>query len=99
SRVSDAVARWQQIRIRLMGGEGASFVLQEELLHLTLLLEPHLRQNGLRSRGVLEGTLELLDEPTHRQLVRALLIHEAVREGDTEGAETWFDGLNPHSTD
>jgi len=98
ARAAEAFDEWQLSRVALKGGAAAA---EERFFTITLLLAPHMAQQGddLMLRAVLETALDLLPSPSAKQVVRALAAREAARLDDLPAAEEWFAPCDEASPD
>jgi LSD1 subclass zinc finger protein len=73
----------------------------ERLFFLTLVISNHLgsTRDDARLRAVLETSLDTLELPRHRQVLRGILSRNAVREGDLVAAERWLGPCDARSDD
>jgi hypothetical protein len=99
SKADEAWQRWHAVRRACLGSESTPYKTQEELFHLSLLLEPSLRRTSETVRAVLESALDCLDEPAFRQELCGHLVRDAVRVRDVSSARDWLEQMDPRPTD
>jgi hypothetical protein len=99
-KVDEAVAVWNATRQELRAARG-NYEAAERLVFLTMVLAQHFQLNGdkLRQRSLLEGALDVVSIPRHRQIMRGFLCRAAVRAGDLQAAESWLQPCDPTSDD
>lgn len=99
-KVEEAVAVWNATRQELRAQPG-SYEAAERLVFLSMVLAQHFQLKGdrLRQRSLLEGALDVVQLPRHRQILRGFLCRAAVRAGDLEAAEAWLRPCDPQSDD
>lgn len=97
--VPEALARWRLARRRL--AHTSDPAAAEELFALTRVLSVHYEASGsmLELRALVEGALDELLEPRHRQVLRAALARAAALTGDVAAARAWLDGCDPTAAD
>jgi len=99
-KIQEAVAVWNGTRQELRSMPG-NFEAAERLVFLTMVLAQHFSAKGdkMRQRSLLEGCLDVVTLPRHRQIMRGFLARAAVRAGDLQAAEAWLKPCDPLSDD
>lgn len=99
-KVDEAVAIWNSTRQELRAARG-NYEAAERLVFLTMVLAQRFQMKGdkLRQREMLEGALDVVSLPRHRQIMRGFLCRAAVRAGDLQAAEAWLRPCDPQSDD
>ena len=99
-KLQEAMLVWGATRKQLAGAP-ADIAAAERLVFLTQLLVNTLvaARDDAGMRALIEGALEVLMLPRHRQAMRARLARMAAREGDLPSAEKWLAGCDPASED
>ena len=97
--VGQALDRYRRLHQSLREQLGDGPTAREQLWELTLVLAGHFgdRDDLLRQRALLEGALEVLSEPRHRQTIYAQLAVSAARAGDTVAAGSWLGLCDPRA--
>ncbi|MCL4750007.1 MAG: hypothetical protein KJ015_07605 [Myxococcales bacterium] len=97
--VPEALARWRLARRRLAHATDPGAA--EELFALTRVLSVHYEASGamLELRALIEGALDELLEPRHRQILRAALARTAALTGHLTAAQAWLDGCDAYAAD
>jgi hypothetical protein len=89
-KMNEAVAIWNSTRQELRQARG-NFDAAERLVFMTMMLSQSLPSGEkLRERSLLEGCLDAVSLPRHRQIMRGFLARAAVRAGDVQAAEAWL---------
>lgn len=98
-RVQEVFTVFQQTRKEVKATHSPEAA--ERLYFITLVVSNHLGQeNDLpRLRALLETSLDTLELPRHKQMLRGMLARNAVREGDLMAAERWIGPCDPRSDD
>lgn len=99
-KVDEAVAVWNGTRQELRAARG-NYEAAERLVFLTMVLSQHFQLKGdrRRQRSLLEGALDVVSLPRHRQIMRGYLCRAAVRAGDIQAAEAWLAPCDTGSDD
>lgn len=98
-KMQEAQMVWSATRKALLANPG-DLGSADRLVWLTMLMRNTLLGNDdTRVRALLEGALEALMLPRHRQGIRGHLARGAVRENDFASAEQWLAGCDPNSED
>ncbi|MBX3231213.1 MAG: hypothetical protein KIT84_09750 [Labilithrix sp.] len=100
-KVEEAIAVWNSARQELRAQPG-SYDAAERIVFLSMVLVQHFsegKEDKLRQRALLEGALDVVKLPRHRQIVRGFLARAAVRENDIQAAEAWLAPCDPASDD
>jgi hypothetical protein len=99
-KLNEAVAVWNSTRLELRAVRG-NYDAAERLVFLTMVLAQRFQMKGdkLRQRSMLEGALDVVSLPRHRQILRGFLGRAAVRSGDLAAAEAWLKPCDPQSDD
>ncbi len=98
-RMQEAQLVWSATRKGLLANP-ADLGAADRLVWLTVLMRNSLiGADETRVRALLEGALEGLMLPRHRQGMRCHLARGAVRENDFASAEQWLAGCDPHNDD
>jgi len=97
--VPGALQDWNSARAEVQAG--GPYGTHERLYFLTLLLNGALgsMNDEQRRRALLETTLEVLNTPRHKQVLRCTLARQAVRAGDLQAATEWLAPCDPYSDD
>lgn len=90
-KIDEAIAVWNGARQELRVAR-SNYDAAERLVFLTMVLAQHFQGKGdkLRQRALLEGALDVVSLPRHRQIMRGYLCRAAVRAGDIQAAEAWL---------
>ncbi len=98
-KLNEALTIWRSTRARLRSMQ--DHAAGEELMFLSIVLSQQFisQQNPAQARAMLEGALDVLSLPRHRQLMLGLLSRGASRMGDVESAERWLAPCDPVSDD
>lgn len=98
-RVQEVFTVFQQTRKEVKATHSPDAA--ERLYFITLIVSNYLgEQNDLpRLRALLETSLDTLELPRHKQMIRGMLSRNAVREGDLMAAERWIGPCDPRSDD
>src|SRR5262249_31979190 len=96
-KLQEARMIWSATRKQLAAQPG-DFAASERLSWLTMLLRNTLTDERT-VRGLLQGALEVLILPRHRQTLRGHLSRGATKLGDLASAEAWLAGCDPASED
>ena len=99
-KINEVVAIWNSTRHELRSGPG-NYDAAERLVFITMVLSQHFQLKGdkLRQRSLLEGCLDAVSLPRHKQIMRGFLSRAAVRTGDVQAAESWLQPCDPLSDD
>jgi hypothetical protein len=99
-KVEEGTAIWNGSRKTLRGAP-MDHETAERLVFLTIVLSQHFHRKGdrLRQRSMLEGALDVVALPRHRQIMRGMLARAAARGGDVAAAEAWLSPCDPRSDD
>lgn len=99
-KVEEAISIWNGARQSLRTNPN-DFDSAERLLFLSMVIAQHFKDKGekLRQRALLEGALDVVTLPRHRQVLRGFLARAAVIEGDLEAAEAWLAPCDAFSDD
>ncbi len=98
-KMQEAQMVWSATRKALLGNPG-DLGAADRLVWLTMLMRNTLLgTDDTRVRALLEGALEALMLPRHRQGIRGHLARGAVRENDFASADQWLAGCDPNSED
>lgn len=99
-KTEEAIAVWNQSRQELRAS-GSNYEAAERLVFLSMVLAQRFQARGdkLRQREMLEGALDVLTLPRHRQIMRGFLCRAAVRAGDLVAAESWLQPCDSQSDD
>ncbi|HVJ93396.1 MAG TPA: hypothetical protein VM580_26525, partial [Labilithrix sp.] len=99
-KVDEAVAIWNGAR-QVLRTNPNDFDAAERLLFLSMVIAQHFKDKGdkLRQRSLLEGALDVVTLPRHRQILRGFLTRAAVIAGDLEAAEAWLKPCDAQSDD
>ncbi len=99
-KVEEAVSIWNGARQELRTNPN-DFDAAERLLFLSMVIAQHFkdRDDKLRQRSVLEGALDVVTLPRHRQVLRGFLARAAARAGDLDAAEAWLAPCDARSDD
>lgn len=98
-RVQEVFTVFQQTRKEVKATHSPEAA--ERLYFITLVVSNHLSQENDpgRLRALLETSLDTLELPRHKQMLRGMLARNAVREGDLMAAERWIGPCDPRSDD
>lgn len=90
-KVEEAISIWNGARQELRTNPN-NFDAAERLLFLSMVIAQHFKDKGdkLRQRSLLEGALDVVALPRHRQVLRGFLTRAAVLAVDLEAAEAWL---------
>jgi len=99
-KVEEAVSIWNGARQELRTNPN-DFDAAERLVFLSMVIAQHFKDKGdkLRQRSLLEGALDVVTLPRHRQVIRGFLARAAVIAGDLEAAEAWLKPCDALSDD
>ena len=98
-KMQEARMVWSATRRQLQGQPG-DLAAADRLVWLTTVLRNTLgAQDEAAIRALLEGAMEVLIIPRHRQMIRCHLARGAVKEGDLQSAEAWLEGCDPGNED
>ena len=98
-KMQEAQMVWTATRKAVLANPG-DLGSADRLVWLTILMRNTLLTNDEpRVRALLEGVLEALMLPRHRQGIRGHLARGAVRENDLTSADQWLAGCDPHNDD
>lgn len=99
-KVEETVSIWNGAR-QALRTTPHDFDAAERLLFLSMLLAQHFKDKGdrLRQRSLLEGALDVVTLPRHRQVLRGFLARAAVLAEDLEAAEAWLAPCDARSDD
>jgi hypothetical protein len=96
-KMQEARMIWSATRKQLAAQPG-DFAASDRLSWLTMILRNTLTDER-QIRALVEGALEVLILPRHRQGLRGDLSRGATKLGDLESAEAWLAGCDPRSED
>lgn len=96
-KLAEARMLWTATRTQLVATP-ADFAAAERLVWLTLMLRNTLTEQRA-IRALVEGALEVLMLPRHRQLMLGFLSRDAVKEGDLSSGRDWLGRCDPASED
>ncbi len=96
----EAIAVWNGARQELRNAPG-NYDAAERLVFLSMFLSQHFQRKTdlMRQRSLLEGALDVVTLPRHRQILRGYIARAAVRAGDIAAAEAWLKPCDPASDD
>ena len=99
-KLDEAISIWNGARQELRTNPN-DFDAAERLLFLSMVIAQHFKDKGdkLRQRSLLEGALDVVTLPRHRQILRGFLTRAAVIAGDLEAAEAWLKPCDAQSDD
>jgi len=99
-KLQEATAVWAATRKQLMAQPG-DIAAAERLRFLTIMFLNKFSDpsHDRKARGLLEGALEVLMLPRHKQVMRCYLARRAARADQFDAAEEWLAGCDPHSED
>lgn len=98
-KMQEAQMVWSATRKAVVANPG-DLGSADRLVWLTIIMRNTLLGNDdTRVRALLEGALEALMLPRHRQGIRGHLARGAVRENDFTSADQWLAGCDPHNDD
>jgi len=98
-KIPEAFSIWQTTRAALAVAQ--NYESAELLLYLTTFLAQSrsLEADPKRERALLEGALDVLTLPRHRQILFTKLSGRACYSGDFSSAEQWLSRCDAHSAD
>jgi len=98
-KLQEAQMVWSATRKALIANQG-DLAAADRLVWLTMLMRNTLlEKDDPRVRALLEGALEVLMLPRHRQTLRGHLARSAVKERDYDSAEQWLSGCDTNNED
>ena len=99
-KLAEARMVWSATR-RQLAVQPADVGAAERLVWLTMAFMNTMVGSGDETamRAMIEGALEVLMLPRHRQTMRGYLARFAAKSGDLQSAEAWLAGCDPNSDD